>query len=59
MVDEQQIRAAALEAASRIVSENLAKFVSLGSIKDNKTFTELATLDLAKGFERYVRDGAQ
>lgn len=57
MDGEQQIRATALEAASRIVSENLAKFVSLGMIDKNKTFTRLATIDLAKGFEQYIRDG--
>jgi hypothetical protein len=57
MDGEQQIRAAALEAASRIVSENLAKFVSLGLIDKNKTHTKLVTIDLAKGFEQYIRDG--
>lgn len=52
---DQRIRAAALEAASRIVAGNLSKFVNLGRLEDNRKFTELATLGLAKEFEQYVR----
>lgn len=55
LTGEQQIRAVALEAASRIVSENLGRFVNLGSIPDNKMYAEMAANDLAKRFETYVR----
>lgn len=56
---EQQIRMAALGAASRIVSENLDKFLNLGTIGNNKTYTNLAVQDLAKSFEKYIRGGEQ
>lgn len=55
LTGEQQIRAVALEAASRIVSENLGRLVNLGSIPNNKMYAEMAVNDLAKRFETYVR----
>lgn len=57
MDGEQQIRAAALEAASRIVAENLPKFINLGRLGENKANARMATLDLAKEFERYIQGG--
>lgn len=56
---DQQIRALALEAAARVVTENLGKFVSLGAISDNKTYAKMAVADLAKDFEAYVRGDAR
>lgn len=55
---DQKIRAVALEAASRIVAGNLSKFISLGRLEQNKTYTEMATIGLAKEFEQYIRGGA-
>lgn len=55
--DKQQARAVALDAASRIIAENLSKFVNLGSIPNNETYTELAVTSLAKRFETYIKDG--
>ena len=59
LTGEQQIRAIALEAAARIVAENLGKFISLGIIDKNKTYARMAVTDLASGFERYVKDGVR
>lgn len=55
LTGEQQVRAIALNAAALVVSENLGKFVNLGSIPENKTYTEMAVNGLAKRFEMYVR----
>lgn len=55
--DKQQARAVALDAASRIIAENLGRLISLGSVSDNKMLAELATLGLAKRFEAYIKDG--
>lgn len=57
--DKQQARAVALDAASRIIAENLGKFINLGSIPDNETYTELAVTSLAKRFEVYIEGGAR
>ena len=55
--DKQQARAVALGAASLIIAENLGKFVNLGSIPDNRRYTELAVVSLAKRFETYIEGG--
>lgn len=55
--DKQQARVVALGAASRIIAENLGRLISLGSVSDNRVLPELATLDLAKRFEAYIKDG--
>lgn len=55
--DKQQARAVALDAASRIIAENLGKFVNLGSIPDNRRHAELAVTSLAKRFETYIEGG--
>ena len=52
-----QARAIALEAASRIVAENLPRFVNLGDLERNKEHTRLVTIDLAEGFKNYILEG--
>lgn len=54
-----QARAVALEAASRIVAENLPRFVNLGDLERNKEHTRLVTLDLAEAFKKYILEGVQ
>lgn len=56
---EQQLRALALAAAARIVAENVGKFVHVDSASSIKLYTEMAVTDMAKGFERYIKDGAR
>lgn len=56
---ERQTRAIALEAASRIVAENLKSFVNFGSIPSNQTYTVMAVRGMAKEFEKYLRGSGQ
>ncbi len=56
--EERHARALALEAASRIVSENLGYFIRLGTIAGNKESARQVTVELAKDFERFVREGS-
>lgn len=55
--DKQQVRVVVLDVVLWIIVENLGRFISLGSVFDNKMFVEFVIFGLVKCFEVYIKDG--
>lgn len=55
MTGDQQIRAIALEAASRIVTENLLRLTGTSNARMLAQEAKAVTVSLAGGFEEYLK----